>query len=495
MKRLGAARILVIVIALTAFVVASGWFIQLRTPVGAPAPLAIEPIESSVLICPEPGANAELGVRVTAAVVPGQPGQESGSGSARLETLPGKESAEASIVGPGGQAQIDAFGEKLPPIRAVALGSLAPGFVADQWGRDPRGTGRGLASTACAPAASQFWFVGGGSVAGRQTRVVLVNPDDNAAVVDVLIYGTAGLLDAPGGRGLVVPPGSRLVVRLDALTPGEKSTAFHVIARTGRIGAAIDDQQMLGLKSVGADWIAPAAPPARTVYVPGVLPGAGARVLSVVAPGDQDAVVKIGIISSIGTFAPVERDEVKVPAGTVISVDMSSVTGEQPVTLELTSDQPIVAGMRQFFSGKKQQEDTSFTAGAQPFTGPAAVSGLPVRTATDVRLAITAPLGAVSVDVVLLPYRGRKQIAEATAPQRIEVPAGQVKFILLRPPAGIDWYTAVVTPTDDSAPILLAHRVRERSRYGDLITGYPWAPLRTEVTVPAAEQDAGVTVR
>lgn len=486
---------LMVVIFITALVIAGGWFIQLRTTITEPVPLAIEPIGSSILICPEPGANAELGVRVTAAVVPGQPGQDTGSGSARLETLPGKTSAEAVIVGPGGQVQIDAFGEKLPPIRAVAVGSYAPGFIADQWGRDPRGTGRGLASTACAPAASEFWFVGGGSVAGRQTRVVLVNPDENAAVVDVLIYGTGGLLDAPGGRGLVVPPNSRLVVRLDALTPGEKSTAFHVIARTGRIGAAIDDQQMSGLQSVGADWISPAAVPATMVYVPGVLPGKGARVLSVVAPGDEDAVVKIRVISPIGTFAPAERDSVKVPAGTVISVDMSSVTGEQPVTFELTSDQPIVAGMRQFFGGKNQQDDTSFTSGAQPFEGPAAVSGLPVRTATDVRLAITAPVGAVSVDIVLLPYRGRKEVAVVTAPLRVNVPAGEVKFILLRPPAGIDWFTAVVTPTGDSGPILLAHRVRERSRYGDLITGYPWAPLRTEVTVPAAEQDSGVTVR
>lgn len=495
MNKLRSARVLVIAIAITALVVAGGWFIQLRTPVAEPPPLAIEPIGSSVLICPEPGANAELGVRVTAAVVPGQPGQDAGSGSARLETLPGKTSAEAAIVGPGGQVEIDAFGEKLPPIRAIAVGSYAPGFIADQWGRDPRGTGRGLASTACAPAASEFWFVGGGSVVGRQTRVVLVNPDENAAVVDVLIYGTGGLLDAPGGRGLVVPPGSRLAVRLDALTPGEKSTAFHVIARTGRIGAAIDDQQMSGLQSVGADWISPAAVPATTVYVPGVLPGLGARVLSVVAPGEDDAIVNIRIISSIGTFAPAERDRVQVPAGTVISVDMSTVTGGQPVTLELTSDQPIVAGMRQFFSGKQKQEDTSFTSGAQPFDGPAAVSGLPVRAATDVRLAITAPLEAVSVDVVFLPYSGRREVSVATAPQRINVPAGQVKFIPLRPPAGIDWFTAVVTPTVDSGPILLAHRVRERSRYGDLITGYPWAPLRTEVTVPAAEQDSGVTVR
>ena len=52
-----------------------------------------------------------------------------------------------------------------------------------------------MASTACAVAASEFWFVGGGAIAGRQTRIVLVNPDETSAVVDVIVRGPDGVID------------------------------------------------------------------------------------------------------------------------------------------------------------------------------------------------------------------------------------------------------------------------------------------------------------
>lgn len=123
------------------------------TLVHQPAPTAsegsttVQPISSAVLLCPEPGAGTDLGVRVTAAVIPGQPGQADGRGRAGMETLPGKEQESSKIDVPGGQAQIEAFGTRLPAIRAYGEGRLAPGLVADQWGRDPRGFGRGMAST------------------------------------------------------------------------------------------------------------------------------------------------------------------------------------------------------------------------------------------------------------------------------------------------------------------------------------------------------------
>ena len=486
--------VVAMVIAVIVVSVGLGTVVQQQLPVVTDQAQAVEPIRSATLICPEPGTGGDLGVRVSAAVVPDQPGQQ-GSGSAQLATLPGKESARATIGAPGGQAQVEAFGDELPAIVAQAEGALAPGFIADQWGRDPRGRGRGLASTACAPAASDFWFVGGGAVAGRVTRVLLVNPDETAAVVDVLVHGTTGILDAPAGRGLVVPPQSRVNLRLDVLVPGETATALHVIARTGRIGASVSDIQQAGLDTVGADWIPQATGPTTKVYVPGVAPQAGARVLSVVSTTQDDALVRIRLITPEGTFAPADRAELTVPAESVVTIDMAPVLGGLPATLELTSDQPIVAGMRQFFGGRRVQNETAFTAGALPYTAPAAVSGLPVRAATDVRLAVTAPVSDVVVDVLALPFR-RGQDAGAPVPIRtVRVPAGQVKFVQLSGPRDVDWYTAVVIPRPESGPMLLAHRVRERSRFGDLVTGYPWPPLRTEVLVPTASEDVGITVQ
>ena len=477
-------------------VTAVATLVQPSAPEPASGATTIEPIGSAVLLCPEPGAGTDLGVRVTAAVLPGQPGQDAEKGRAGLETLPGKESAASRITVPGGQAQIEAFGTRLPAIRAYGEGALAPGLIADQWGRDPGGFGRGMASTACAPAASEFWFVGGGAIAGRQTRVILVNPDETAAVVDVLVHGPDGLIEAPAGRGLVIKGQDRLIMRLDVLAPGVTATAVHVLARTGRVGASVDDEQRSGLAVIGTDWIPQAAAPATRVFVPGIVNGPGARVLSVAAPGKDDAIVKIKIMTAEGTYVPVERQEVTVPANGVVTLDMSEVTKKQPATLELTSDVPIVAGMRQFYGAKNVNNETSFSAGAQPFTGPAAVSGLPVRASTDTRLTIAAPDGDAEVVITLLPFQGGKQASVATAPRRIRIDASKQRYIKLNPPSGVDWYTAVVTPVEGSGPVVVAHQLRETSRYGDLVTGYPWTPVRTQVTVPDAQpSDAVVNQR
>ena len=489
-------RAIGIIAATVVTIVGLGLLAQRQLPPDEVNAVTVEPIRSAVLLCPEPGSSdADLGVRITGAVIPGQPGQ-AGGGSAALTTLPGKESARSVINTPGGQAQVNAFGRRLPPIVAYGSGSLAPGLVADQWGRQPRGEGRGLASTACAPAATDFWFVGGGAIAGRQTRIVLVNPDETSAVVDLVIHGPDGIIDTPGGRGLVVDGQARQVIRLDTLVPGVRATAVHVIVRTGRIGAAVDDDQSAGLQSIGSDWIPAAAAPATLVYVPGIMPGKGARVLSLVAPGDLDARVSIRVLTRDGAFAPAERDRVLVPGGSVITMDMASVVGGIAATLEITSDTPVVAGMRQFFGGRGvAQDETAFSSGSQPFTAPAAVSGLPVRAATDVRVAITAPTEDVVVDITVLPFAGGKDAAVATEPRTVRVPAQTVRFVDIPLPSGVSWFTAVVTPREDSGPVLVAHRVRERSRFGDLVTGFPWQPLRVEVNVPTASQDSGLTVR
>lgn len=487
------------VVVVIGLVVGLGQLIQAQPAPVSETTVASEPIGSSVLLCPEPGTGGNLGVRVTGAVIPGQPGQ-SGDGQAGLRTLPGAQSARSNIARPGEQGQIEAFGSRLPAIEAFGEGSMAPGLVADQWGRAPSGRSRGLASTACAPAASDFWFVGGGAVAGRVTRVVLVNPDVTSAIVDVIIHGPEGEIETPTTRGLVVPGQDRLIVRLDEVAPGINGTAFHVIARSGRVGASVNDQQRVGLDVVGTDWIPAAAEPATTVYVPGILAGDGARVLSVVSTSDNDAIVTVRVLAQDGSYQPFERNSIIVPAGAVTTLDMtpalpSTPDGVLPATLELTSDQPIVVGMRQFFGGSNVQNEASFTAGAQPFTGPSAVTGLPVRAATDVKLQIAAPSTSVEVDVTMLPFRGGKEVAEPTEPVRVSVPAGEVRVITFEPPSDVDWFTGVITPVAGSGPVLAAHRVRERSRFGDLITGYPWKPLRVRVPVPAAVPDAAIAVR
>jgi hypothetical protein len=95
----------------------------------------------------------------------------------------------------------------------------------------------------------------------------------------------------------------------------------------------------------------------------------------------------------------------------------------------------------------------------------------------------------------MLPFRGGTTNAQETEPVRVSVPAGEVRVITFEPPTDVDWFTGVITPVPGSGPILAAHRVKERSQFGDLITGYPWKPLRVRVPVPQAVADVAVVGR
>ncbi len=74
----------VAVVAAAALVIGISGLVQVEKPKASEVAVSIEPIGSSVLLCPEPGTGGDLGVRVTAAVVPGQLGQDSGPGSAGI---------------------------------------------------------------------------------------------------------------------------------------------------------------------------------------------------------------------------------------------------------------------------------------------------------------------------------------------------------------------------------------------------------------------------
>ena len=89
LRPLAIAAVVVLVVTLVCTL------IQRPVPAVTEGATSVQPIGSSVLLCPEPGAGPDLGVRVTAAVVPGQPGQDvpdaAGAPPSRagLETLPG----------------------------------------------------------------------------------------------------------------------------------------------------------------------------------------------------------------------------------------------------------------------------------------------------------------------------------------------------------------------------------------------------------------------
>ena len=307
----------------------------------------------------------------------------------------------------------------------------------------------------------------------------------------------------PSLRGIVVAPGARTVIRLSQEAPKLTAAVWHVNVRAGRVVAAVFDSEMAGYVPRGADWIPAAADPATRQLIPGIIPGPGDRQLVIHAPGTTDATVQVRLITRSGAYVPSALSQVDVPAGGVVAVDLSKATDGQAVTLDLRSDQPIVAGVRQWHPGidatADATEEESYAAAAVPFQDVAAASGLPAQRSTGETLWLTSAAltnpddtaiakdDSVSATITLLPDNGA-----ATVLKTVQVPANRVVEVYLQRPANSTWFTAIVQASGGS--LVAAHRVVVRNSAGSLISGFPWRPLRTTVKVPSARVDAGISL-
>lgn len=540
----------VIVAAAAIALVALGSLLPRGTTV-EPVAAAQEPVDSSTTVCPEPGAVDGAVTTSTVTVVPGLEGQDR-PGAAEVTYLRGPDETERSepeivITAPGDSGQVVADARRLPPLTARTTGSLAPGLVSTESTLDTSDSGRGLSSTACLGPDTSWWFVGSGSTAGRESNLVLVNPESTPAELDVAIFGPEGPLVTPALRGLVLEANARTVVRLTREAPRLPAAAWHVSVRSGRVVAAVQDTEIEGYIPRGDDWIPPAADPSTRVLVPGIMPGRSDRQLIVLAPGEADATVRVRLVTEGGSYVPTALSQIDVPAGTVVTASLTEALDGQPATLELSSDEPIVAGVRQRHSGVGATDfaldEVSFTAGAVPVSTVAAVTGLPTAAGAGVTLWITAPgepllapgtaapmpsgmageddtagpsamtmtpsaddTGGGTADDTAAPAGGAagsrtpvrvtvQVLPEGGTPLEpiaVEVLPGRLVEVRIPRPRGAEWFTAVVRP--EGGEVLIAHRVAVRDPSGALVSGFPWRPLRTTVGVLPAGEDIGIAV-
>jgi Family of unknown function (DUF5719) len=153
----------------------------------------------------------------------------------------------------------------------------------------------------CAPGPSNRWWLPASDTRqGIDTTVVVANPNNEPAVVDLVPHVTAGSL--PPEKELFVPPGSAVTRPLgDVATTGLKPS-IEVIARAGRVvaGAAVS--------RTGVDE--PTLLPAQGVLRPtwwfaGGLSGGGRQSqLLVTNPNPGRLQLTVEITTSKGTFKP-----------------------------------------------------------------------------------------------------------------------------------------------------------------------------------------------
>ena len=236
---------------------------------------------------------------------------------------------------------------------AVVTGTddLAPGLVAARFSSP-------LASFDCRPPVFDQWFTGVGAGAKHRSSLQLVNPDEGRAVVDVVVIGRDGVVDAPGLRGVAVRGGEALSLDLATVLPRRDELALHVTVVRGRIAASVRDTfRGIGRGRSGDDGLASQAAPARDNLLLGLPGGAGSRTLVIANPETTEGRATVQLVTADSVFMPAGLDDIVLPPQSVIQVPLSQVltdagTGaDQPVGLLVESTVPTTATLAMFVRG------------------------------------------------------------------------------------------------------------------------------------------------
>jgi hypothetical protein len=444
-------------------------------------------------VCPDPTVDTYTQTRLSLAA-PGAPAtargghDAAGPGRARLTGLKGA-TTSLGLTAPSSGSVLAT--PDTGPVVARGTGASAPGMAAGQLTSSGVPAMRGLLGTSCAAPGTDFWFVGSGAVVGQRGRVYLTNPEPAPAVVDVTLYGPDGPIDAPAGRGIGVAAGAQEVSLLDALAPGITVFAVHVHVRSGRISAAVRDQQVAGLTPKGADWLPPAAAPALHQLVPGVLSGTGERRLQIVAPGGSDAIVKVRLVAESGTFAPAGLDVIEVRAGTVKDVDLAPFGNGDAFAVDLDADVPVTAGvLDRVTAAGSEVEDVAYAAAGLPLrpTTPGVLPEARVAAGVTSTLLLAAPAGAAHVRLSVLP-------PATGTPRDLTVPAGSQLPVDLATLGATGSFGVLVRPLAGSGPLYAVREVSQSDPSGPLVTSEPVSPGRYTVRVPRVLADLSTGLR
>lgn len=457
--------------------------------VAPPAPA--EPVASTTLVCPpSQGVPSAVVTYLTVWSPPGLPGQER-PGRATVRPVSGKAGASPNrtLTKAGKATSVVTSTRRTPAVTVRGVGGLAPGLTADLLTVSSRPTDRGLSSVGCTEPSADAWFVGGSSAVGRRSTLYLANADISPATLDVDVYGERGLINAPAGRGVVVPAQGDRKIAIDALAPGAGRVAVRVRVASGRVSSALRDEERRGLQPRGVDYVPPAAAPARSLVIPGLPAGTGRRELTVLVPGANDAMVQVEVMGKNGSFAPRGADVVEVSAGAIKAVDLTSAIDGEAVSLRLTSNVPITAGAFFRLSQRAKDPDFAWTSATPALVGAGGVASSVVGDGWSASVMIAAPEAEAVVEV-------RSGVpGGVTTIKKVRIPQGAVRLVSLGRSDESARRAVLVLPQEGSGPVHVARIQQYERTSGIRSTVLPIWSSRVLVNVPQAAPDLSAGVR
>jgi hypothetical protein len=357
-----------------------------------------------------------------------------------------------------------------------ARGTLAAGTAAETSTLVPGAQVHGFSSASCSPPGREHWFVGGSGSEGKRGTLVLSNPSDVSAVVDVDVWAESGPVDAAATQDVNVPPKSQRVFLLDALAPEAAVVAVHVSTERGKVSAAVEVHESAEAEPRGLSYLPAASEPSTELLIPGV-PKIGNPTLMLFAPGETDAIVSLTYQGEHGSFTPASQSVVTVPSGEILSVPLEGL--EETIAVAVSSDEPVTAGVRVKRGSEDGFPDIAFSAAAEPLSGPAAALLGRSSASFTTSLSLSSVVDSASRATI----QTLDEDGAIANEQTVDVPARSTVQIDLERAEDTSYPFAVVRPADPGS-LVVTRQVGASTGDGSYIDVLPLTSPVVEVQVP-----------
>lgn len=372
--------------------------------------------------------------------------QTGATGSLTGRALGDRGSGEAPLsIEAQGQGKIINGAEQ--SVELTADGILAGASAGMVFSSSEDGEERGLSLGPCVTPKVEQWFTGLGASEQLRSQLVISNPDDRQAEVDLEFYGEDGLMSVPGAAGLIIPAGrSRTLSLEDLLGETDDVITVKVRANVGRVAAIARDLRADEEGTpTGVDWHPASVLPAKVQVIPAIPGGPGVRRLTVANPSDRRVEAGIEVMGPEGAFAPVDADEITVEAHSVATLDVAEGLAEHIGSIRVTSEQPVLTAVRSERTGDSRAEDIAIQTSQPPITGIGIAPGAVVDgSETEMALSnggkqtVTARVSVLNLDGVSL-YDEEIPIPAGGSIER-RVTQAAPAYIVVRAPEGTQVY-------------------------------------------------------
>jgi hypothetical protein len=340
------------------------------------------------------------------------------------------------------------------PIVVSADGSMASASSAVIVGDVMEGPEVGLKAAPCLAPGTSHWFSGLGATDADRTDLILSNPDDAQAQVDLRFYGRSGRVAVPGSPGIVIGGHESRTVSLTSLVEAEGALSVAVHASQGRVTAVAKRTQTTQLKPAGVDWQIPSASPSPIVVIPGIPEDDGDRKLVVTNPSRSRASVAVQVLGFQGPYEPKGAGSLDVPPESTATVNLEAGLAGGAGSVKLTSNVPVTGSVISTSRRGGAGIDLAVQSAAVPLIGTG-VSALATSNVADSVLIVSntgdgdaeISFEVLSYDGVMLRTADLVLGPNSTATRRLNSPAPS--YVVVKVPAGASVVGGVVLTQPD----------------------------------------------